>query len=205
MSTNPQTWVAVLATVGIFSFLVKENPFYRFFEFTVIGMAAAHSVVMTWDNFTKPFLFDYVPKGEWYLLIPGVIGLLYYCRYMSPKVQWIYRYPLALMIGYDIGYALAYEPRPFLVQMRSTFENFGSVNSWIFLVVFVAVVVYFIFTLGNKNVGANKVRGFAKYAMMAYFGVAFGNTIQGRFSLLLGRLLFLLQDWLGVVKIGSGL
>jgi hypothetical protein len=38
--------------------------------------------------------------------------------------------------------------------------------------------------------------------MMMYFGVAFGNTVQGRFSLLLGRLLFLLGDWLGLVKLG---
>lgn len=197
-----QTWLAVFATMAIFSFLIKENPFYRFFEYTMIGMAGAHSVVMTWDNYTKPFWTNYVMKGEYYLLIPGAIALLYYFRYIPGKFQWLYRYPLSLIMGYNIGYALAYEPRPFLVQVRGTFEKLATLNDWIFLLVYFGVISYFVFTFWNKSTVVNKTRGFARYAMMTYFGVAFGNTIQGRFSLLLGRLLFLLQDWLHVVKLG---
>ncbi len=204
LTAELQTWVAVLATLGIFSFVIKENPFYRFFEFTVVGMMAAHSVVMTWDNYTKPFWVKGVMKGEYVLLIPGAIALLYYFRYGPQKHQWLYRYPLALIMGYDIGYALAYDPRPFLVQIRGTFSNLTTLNNWIYLAVFFAVLTYFIFTFFNKNKAMNSTRGFARYAMMAYFGVAFGNTVQGRFSLLLGRLLFLLQDWLHIVNIGGG-
>jgi hypothetical protein len=199
-----QTWVAVIATLAIFSFVIKENPMYRFFEYTVIGMSAAHSVVMTWDNYTKPFWNNYVLKGEYYLLIPGAIALLYYFRYAPGKLQWVYRYPLALIMGYEIGYAMAYDPRPFMVQVRGTFENLASLNNWLYLLVFFAALTYFVFTFWNKSKGMNASRSFARYAMMAYFGVAFGNTVQGRFSLLLGRLLFLLQDWLHVVNIGSG-
>jgi hypothetical protein len=199
-----QIWVAVVGTLAIFSFLIKENPFYRFFEYTVIGMSAAHSVVMTWDNYTKAFWTNYVMKGEYYLLIPGAIALLYYLRYAPGKYQWLYRYPLSLIMGYSIGYALAYEPRPFMVQVRGTFEKLTSFNDWLYLFVFFAVCSYFVFTFWNKSAAVNKTRGFARYAMMAYFGVAFGNTVQGRFSLLLGRLLFLLQDWLHLVNIGSG-
>lgn len=205
MTPQVQTYIGVIATLGIFSFLIKENPFYRFFEYTVIGLSAAHSVVMTWDNYTKPFWTNGIMKGEYYLLIPGAIALLYYFRYAPSKYQWLYRYPLALIMGYDIGYALAYDPRPFMVQMRGTFESLKDFNSAIYLVIFFSVVMYFVFTFGNKNKGMLGTRSFARYAMMAYFGVAFGNTIQGRFSLLLGRLLFLLGDWLGLVKIGSAI
>jgi len=197
-----QTWIGVIATLAIFSFLIKENPFYRFFEYTVIGMSAAHAVVMTWDNYTKPFWVNGVMKGEYYLLIPGAIAVLYYFRYAPPKYQWLYRYPLALIMGYNIGYSLAYDPRPFMTQIRGTFESLKDLNSFIYLVIFIGVVVYFIFTFGNKSAAVGKTRTFARYAMMMYFGVSFGNTVQGRFSLLLGRLLFLLQDWLGLVKLG---
>lgn len=107
-------------------------------------------------------------------------------------------------MGYEIGYAMAYDPRPFMVQVRGTFENLASLNNWLYLLVFFAALTYFVFTFWNKSKGMNASRSFARYAMMAYFGVAFGNTVQGRFSLLLGRLLFLLQDWLHVVNIGSG-
>ncbi len=199
-----QTWVAVLATLAVFSFVIKENPFYRFFEYTMIGMSAAHTVVMTWENYTKAFWTNYVMKGEYYLLIPGAIALLYYFRYGPVKYQWLYRYPLALLMGYEIGYVMAYDPRPFLVQVRGTFEDLSSLNSWIFLAVFFATLTYFVFTFWNKSKAVNSSRSFARYAMMAYFGVSFGNTVQGRFSILLGRLLFLLQDWLHIVDIGGG-
>ncbi len=202
MTPEVQTWIGVIATLGIFSFLIKENPFYRFFEYTVIGLSAAHTVVMTWDNYTKPFWTNGIMKGEYYLLIPGAVAVLYYFRYAPAKYQWLYRYPLALIMGYDIGYNLAYEPRPFMVQLRGTFEGLKDFNSFIYLAIFFGVVVYFIFTFGNKNKGIEGTRSLARYAMMMYFGVAFGNTVQGRFSLLLGRLLFLLGDWLGLVKLG---
>ena len=202
MTPEVQTWIGVIATLGIFSFLIKENPFYRFFEYTVIGLSAAHTVVMTWDNYTKPFWTNGIMKGEYYLLIPGAVAVLYYFRYAPAKYQWLYRYPLALIMGYDIGYNLAYEPSPFMVQLRGTFEGLYDFNSFIYLAIFFGVVVYFIFTFGNKNKGIEGTRSLARYAMMMYFGVAFGNTVQGRFSLLLGRLLFLLGDWLGLVKLG---
>ncbi len=202
MTPEVQTWIEVIATLAIFSFLIKENPFYRFFEYTVIGLSAAHSVVMTWDNYTKPFWVNGIMKGEYYLLVPGAIALLYYFRYAPPRHQWLYRYPLALIMGYNIGYSLAYEPRPFMVQLRGTFEGLKDLNSFVYLLIFFGVVVYFIFTFGNKSPGVNRTRRLARYAMMMYFGVAFGNTVQGRFSLLLGRLLFLLGDWLGLVKLG---
>jgi len=197
-----QTWVAAIATLGIFSFLYKENAFYRFFEYTVVGMAAAHSVVMEWDNYTKPFFRDYVFKnGEYYLLVPAVIGLLYYTRYLSPSISWLSRYPISISIGYGIGYSLAYDPRPFLVQLRGTFSNLSHINNYLYLIFFSAVLVYFIFTLGKEKKGVQQVSRLARYTMMIYFGVTFGNTIQGRFSLLLGRLLFILQDWLHVIKL----
>ena len=197
-----QVWVAAIATLGIFSFLLKENPVYRFFEYTVVGMAAAHSVVMEWDNYTKPFFRDYVIKeGQYYLLTAAVIGLLYYTRYMKPEVQWLSRYPIALSVGSGIGYSLAYDPRPFLVQLRGTFSNLTHINNWIYLAVFCLVVLYFIFTLGKEKPAMQVASKSARYAMMISFGIAFGNTVQGRFSLLLGRLTFLLQDWLHVITL----
>jgi hypothetical protein len=35
--------------------------------------------------------------------------------------------------------------------------------------------------------------------MMIAFGSAFGNTVMGRLSLFIGRLQYLLGDWLGIL------
>jgi hypothetical protein len=37
-----------------------------------------------------------------------------------------------------------------------------------------------------------------QYMMMVAFGAAFGATVMSRMTFLIGRLMFLLRDWLGI-------
>ena len=39
----------------------------------------------------------------------------------------------------------------------------------------------------------------SRYVMMIAFGALFGNAVMGRMSLMIGRVHFLLADWLGLV------
>jgi hypothetical protein len=48
------TLVGGFATVAVFSFLIKENPLYRFFEHLFIGIAAGFGIVFTIKNFLWP-------------------------------------------------------------------------------------------------------------------------------------------------------
>ena len=49
--------VGGIATLAIYSFLIKENPFYRFFEHLYIGIATGFGIVLALQRFLWPQLF----------------------------------------------------------------------------------------------------------------------------------------------------
>ncbi len=204
MNMDPLVMLEAVGTIAVLSYVWKENAAYRFFEFTAVGLVAAHSIVNSWHNYVKPTLADrMIGGGEWYLIFPAVIGLLYYTRVMGKNVSWLASYPISLSIGYSIGYSLAYSPRPFLKEFRSNFQSFSSFNDYLFILIWLLVMQYFLFTIGKKNraergvfVAMNTV---TRCVIMLYMGVLFGTSILGKFSRLLGRYQFLLKDWLNLV------
>ena len=60
-----------------------------------------------------------------------------------------------------------------------------------------SVLVYFFFSAEHKGFvgGVSKV---GIWFLMVSFGAAFGYTIMGRISILIGRVVYLLSDWLGI-------
>ena len=40
LSTLPGVWISALLTLGIFSFLYKDNPVYKFCEHLFVGISA---------------------------------------------------------------------------------------------------------------------------------------------------------------------
>lgn len=201
MNMDPLIMLEAIGTIAVLSYVWRENAAYRFFEFTAVGLVAAHSIVQSWNNYIKPTVTDrMIGDGEWYLLIPGAIGLLYYTRVMGRKVSWLARYPISLSLGYSIGYSLAYSPRPFLKEFRNNFESFTHINDYIFILIWLLVMFYFVFTLMKRTKTTLRVTGtITRCIIMVYMGVRFGTSILGKFSRLLGRYQFLLRDWLQLI------
>ena len=61
----------------------------------------------------------------------------------------------------------------------------------------VTVLVYFFFSAEHKGVvgGVSKI---GIWFLMISFGAAFGYTIMGRISILIGRVVYLLGEWIGL-------
>ncbi len=197
-----QKWIAALLTLALFSYLWKENPVYRFAEHIMVGLASAHAMVMSWDNYLKPTLTDTIPKqGQYHLIIPAILGILIYARY-TKQYQWVARIPMSFWVGWGIGYTLSFVPRSFLLQVTDSFIALDSVDNVLFFVLLVCTIVYFMFTVKKEGTAAGVVSTVGRYAIMIGLGASFGNTVQGRVSLFLGRIQFLLGEWLGLVKIG---
>jgi len=192
-----QIWVGAICTLAVYSYLYKENPFYRIVEHTVVPLTVGNAIVLTWWQSLKPYTELYLVKEKWWWFVPAfLIGLLYYTRYMPGKWQWLSRYPISITIGWNLGYSFAMTPRPYATQIIDTMRPLNSVNNVLFFLMFVTCMMYFFFTIGKNSPivgGAGKV---GRYVMMIAFGATFGQTIQGRISLFLGRLQFLLKDWL---------
>ncbi|HEX37453.1 MAG TPA: hypothetical protein ENG70_01125 [Candidatus Cloacimonetes bacterium] len=202
-------WIGAFLTFAIFSFLYKDNPFYKIAEQIFIGISAGYWFIYTIYNILIPNLFTPLSTGfsqNWILLIPAFLGVLMLCR-LIPSIDWVSRYALALVVGTTAGlFFKRYLQSDVLNQLNATMLNpFASGNiaqligELILIVGTITGIVYFFFS--KKHEGAFGVTArVGIYFLMISFGAAFGYTVMARISLLIGRLNFLLGDWLGIIK-----
>jgi len=197
--TTAQVWVAALCTLAVYSYLYKENPAYRIAEYTLVALYTSYSITLDFHEYLIPYAQRYaIEEGQWYFWVMGALGLLLYFRYAPPKYSWLARYPISITVGWGLGYNLIRLPRPVMVQVMDAMRPLNTVNNVLFFVFFLCILFYFFFTTGKKSKFIQGSGRIGRYIMMVGFGCAFGNTVQGRISLFLNRLSFLLIDWLGI-------
>jgi hypothetical protein len=206
MSHDPWIWIGAVLTLFIFSFLYKENPFYRFAEHLFVGIANGYSITFTWHRILVPALIDPVAHGQrLWLIAVAFIGALYFTRFI-PKISWLVRIPIALVLGYYSG---AYIPREIdasiIQQTRATIITRASFINWqeglwavLILIGVVATVSYFFFSRERKGI-IKPLSYIGIVFIMLGFGASFGYSVMARISLFIGRVQFLLRDWLGVI------
>jgi hypothetical protein len=224
-------WLAALFTLAIFSFLYRDNPFYKIAESVVVGVSAAYwMVVGFWDVLVPNLVGKIWPAVVQAWAMPGLsgpeaepspsylvalaLGVMLLWR-LSPTGGWIARWPLAFIIGTTAGLRLiAFLHGDFLVQIRNTilplavfgagggFDVWASVQNLVIVVSVLCCLVYFFFSFEHKGaVGATAKVGI--WVLMITFGAAFGYTVMGRIALLAIRFEFLLDDWLWLIDPGA--
>jgi len=105
--------LGVIATIGLYSVLYRENKFYRFWEHIFLGLAVGYAIVALWTETLKESWWDKmvgsVPTGgeagnpgywAYALLLP--IGLMGYFVF-SRKHNWISRVPIGIILGLWAG------------------------------------------------------------------------------------------------------
>jgi len=198
MSTDIGVWIAALLTLGILSFLYKDNPFYKVAESIFIGVSAAYWFVYMIYNVIKPNLYENLQAGHWWYAPAGILGVMMLFR-LIPKVGWLSRWAIAFMIGTGAGFNfILYLQSNVMKQMRGTLAPLNSLGNVIMIVGVVTGLIYFFFSAEHKGLlgGAAKV---GIWFIMVSFGASFGYTVMARVSLLIGRMHFLFSDWLGLL------
>lgn len=207
-------FLAAFLTLAVFSFLYKDNPVYKFAEYLFIGVATGYYTVKEFNDSIMPNLIHHVAKAfeqglghiePFYLLRlgAGVMGIMI-LLHMFPKLSWMARWPLALMIGAYAGLRLIGKAEADLVaQVQSTVIPNGQplvnqamiypeiqwmliLKSLILFIGVLGVLIYFFFSFEQKG----PMKGMAKIGiitLMITFGASFGFTVMGRVSLLIGR------------------
>ncbi|HHX11101.1 MAG TPA: hypothetical protein GX729_07025 [Firmicutes bacterium] len=198
MSLDMGVWVAGLVTLAILSHVWKENPFYRIAEHLYVGISAGHAVVMAWGNIRDTAVKPLTEEGQFLWIVPIVLGILLYARYFK-GISWIARFPVAVMVGIGTGVAVSGAIHGDFSQQISATIKVGSVNEILLLVFVIASLSYFFFSRDLKG-PLSSVPQLGKVVLMVAFGAAFGTTVMGRMALLIGRIQFILGDWLGVMK-----
>ena len=202
-----QTWIIAFFTLALFSFLYKDNPFYKLAENIFAGLTAGYQVGLIWDTIIMQKLWDpMIQNGEWWMAVPGILGFLMFSRFF-PKISWLSRVPLAVVFGVTSGVFLTTQLHGLVLpQMQSTMLAVWSsqdfVASLLAIVIIVGVIctlIYFYFS--HEHTGALGVTAkLGIWFIMVSFGAHFGYTVMGRVSLLIGRVQFLVEDWLGTFR-----
>ena len=228
-------WVAAFLTLCVYSFLYRDNPFYRFAEHLFVGISVGYGIVIAIHQGVIPLAWEPLSEavtalwteiaGEttaetrgalWGLfkIIPIVIGLLFFAR-LSPRHNWLVRYPIAILIGFGAGIAIPNMLQANIFeQTRATIEPFGSMGPFVdvppdeslsaldifgailMLIGVMCTLTYFFFSVEHRG-PINWLSKVGIAFLMIGFGAAFGNTVMGRVALMIHRVGFLINEWIG--------
>ena len=226
MSTDLQVWIGALLTLMIFSFLVKDNPLYKFAEHLFVGVSAAYWMVQGfWQEIVPNLLAKLFPASfvnlvdaargqqpDWIYLIPLFLGIILLTRLVAP-IAWLSRWSMAFIIGYTAGSNLTrYLVSDFILQVKKTLElplfatdAAGPLQTIMFTASHIVIVggvicglIYFFFSKEHTGLFGKASRA-GIWVLMVAFGASFGYTVMARISLLIGRLEFLFGTWLHIL------
>jgi hypothetical protein len=222
MANTIELWIGALLTLMIFSFLYKDNPFYKFAEHLFVGVSAAYWMVIgIWSTLMPNLVGRIAPdalqgiinmpedaRPQYHFLIPAVFGLLMLTRLVE-RVSWFSRWAMAFVIGFAAGTNFTrYLQSDFVGQIYNSMlplvviggggVAIGPTISAIILIVgVICALIYFFFSKEHTGTfGAASRLGI--WFLMVTFGAAFGYTVMARISLLTGRMQYL-GEWLGTM------
>ena len=208
-------WIGGVLMLGIFSFLYGDNPYYKFCEALFVGVSAGHwFVTLFWTVFVAKMIRNvgiglntFITEGfsagvadyiHWSYIFGGLLGFLMLLR-LFPKIGWISRWSLAFVVGTTSGlFFINYLVSNGLVQIQKSILFFTSVGNIILIIGTFCGLIYFFFSKEHKGTFGGLAR-IGIWFLMITFGASFGYTVMSRMSLLIGRMDYLLGNWLGLI------
>jgi len=205
VSADPQIWIQAILTIAATSFVFRDNIVFKVAQYTFIGVAAGHYIVMGVRNIIN-YGWVHLAGGAYIYVVVFILGIMLYARF-SKEYYWLYRYPIAFMVGNGIGISIrAAIHSDFIKNIAATASPLvatapmDTINNIIIFVGCIAALSHFIFTYEGIHKGTlGYVPKLGRWMMLMAFGASFGNTVMTRFGMYQGRILFLLRDWLQVV------
>ena len=189
---NLVTLVAAGMTLGLLSYLWRENIFFRIAEHAYMGAAIGYGALLSADAALR-ILKPKLASGEFIWILTIGIGIMY-LFFFSKKYFFLYRYPTAIVLATGIGVFLARGIKTNLLGHVITTINVKDVTSLMVAIGIVTGLLYFYATKEPK--GPLKVANtVGRWFLMAAFGAQIGLHVMARTSLIIGRIRFLFFEY----------
>lgn len=193
----PLFWggIAAVVTLGIFSFLYRDNVVYKFIERLWVGITTGYwTMLLFHTSFQDKVVTPIFRHGKFWYILPTVLGILMWFR-LSKRYGFLARYSLAFYIGISTGIYI-----PLAIKAAVLYQLHGAIRgidaTWSGLMFALAVIgmvcslTYFFFAREHRGALAVTSR-VGIYTLMIGFGAGFGMTVMGRVALLGHRITFL--------------
>ena len=205
--------IAAALTLMVYSYLLGDNVLFRLAEHIFVGVAVGYSAVVAFHSVLYPKLLMplmVAPQDNLLLLVPLVLSIML-LAYAVSRLRAVASIPLALVIGVGAALAVGGAITGIIIpQVQATFLPLDPrmppirlANNLIIVVATISTLVYFHFTAANSRASSRAIRSagtVGKWFMLVAFGALFGNMVMSRISLLIGRVQFLLGDWLHLIR-----
>lgn len=200
MTTGELIWytAGVILTLCIFSFLIKDNPFYKFAERLVAGVAAGYWTMLIFHTNFRDKVILTMQHGQWAYIVPILLGIGMWMRF-SQKRSWISRYSIAFYIGISTGVSVpVFMYTAIFKQLSATIIPFDTITNVLVIIGVLCSLFYFFFS--KAHTGAFGVASkIGIYTLMVGFGAGFGLTVMGRVALLVQRIIYM-KDYVAAIR-----
>jgi hypothetical protein len=201
ITTDPSIWLYAITVLGIWSFFIKETPFYHFGENCFVATSMGIAVQKALSNI-EVVGFGQITAGSVWIIIPVILGLLQFAR-LSRPYGFLSRYPTSIITAVGTGLMVRTTLESDLInQIINTLVPLGdpltSFNAIFGVAVVCAVLWYFIFTRPPKYEAENWIRFVARQMVMVVFGVSLAQSAISQSSAMFSALRAILVTWLGL-------
>ncbi len=209
-------WIGAILTLLVFSYLLGDTPLFRIAQAIFVGVAVGYAVTVAVYLILVPRLLVPLavnPGTNWHLFIPLILGFL---LLLKLRTSWalVGNLPIAFLFG--VGGALAIGGAlsgALLPQLGATIvslapaQGLGTLAGNVILVAgTIGAFLSFRFATAPQHRATRVLesvgRGWGyvgRWFVLISFGAIFASTAASRVSILIGRVYYLLHNWLQVV------
>ena len=106
LSMDPYIWIAAILTLGVFSFLYADNPFFCLIEHLLVGLSTGYIFCTYWFNVFQPELITPLWENgfseEAHLWVALLRCFFWACKWIDGARD-LYRLALAFWVSVDLG------------------------------------------------------------------------------------------------------
>lgn len=99
-------FIGLILTLLVFSYLIGDNPLFRFAIYLFIGVSSGYAAVAAWHYVLWPKLFSQLGDADQLILmiVPLILTVSLLAK-LSPRIAWIGSFAMAVLVG--VGAATA--------------------------------------------------------------------------------------------------
>ena len=210
-------FIGLILTLMVFSYLLGDNPLFRFAVYLFIGVSSGYAAVVIWYYVLVPKFNLLVTTNQWVLLIIPLVLCLSLFAKLVPRISWMGNFAMAILVGVGAATAIGGALSGTLIPQAqasmdaldlslagSGAERFSRlINGGVMLVGTVLTLAYFHFGARRAQDGSTKrnvILELLAWGGRIFIAVTFGVLFAGVYMTALTAMIERLSSIINFVK-----